>query len=113
MAETEQDELTHFLADPSVRDALAYAIKKFPDLVEQKQQLTADLAAKTTATNDATDQREFRYAFLLLFGAMSLVLGTTILLALTGRISAEAVAFVIGSVTGSAFTFVSRFFKTE
>ena len=93
-----RDDLAAFLADPKIRDAAAYALKKMADVQERRLDL---------------ERFDSRKAFWLTIAIMVLILGSTSALAVLGHLSSEAVAFIIGGVMGSAFTFLSKYFTSD
>lgn len=98
-------DLSAFLADPQIREASAYALKKMADVLERRSALEE--------RRIEVERFDSRKAFWLTIAIMVLILGTTGILAVLGHLSSEAVAFIIGGVMGSAFTFLGKYFTSD
>ena len=90
------------ISSPDVQNAISEGIKKIPELIDTHIKGTQRARRSTTS-----------WLLLWTFSIALVVVGAVTWLTSSGKISSDALAFLLGVIIGAAFTFVRDFFPTS
>lgn len=90
------------LQSPQVQDAIAQVIRELPDLLKRKWTAEAEL-----------ERHQSSSAMVWTFAIVVIVLTIVAFLVFAGKISADSTTFLIGTIVGSVFSFIFKWFSLK